>query len=403
MAASRRALYAARDLERGAPSVAEDIVALRPAEGLSASRWHDLVGRRLPRAIAAGSAVRRRRSARRTSDRRAAMRRNVLITAASRRVPLVEASSGRCARPAARVIVTDVNPLSPAVHVADAAYRVPLATDPGYVDALAIAVRGPRRRPGRPDDRRRARGLRRGASRGSTRLASASRRRRPRPQRSATTSCGPRRCCARAASPPRSRGCRPTFRPASRSRCSSSRGTAAAVSARFRSERARVGVLPRYVPARSCRSFSTARSSRSTCSAIDGGPLSIVPRERVVIRAGVIDRGRTVRTDAHRAGPGVRGGARVSRPGQHPVPDRRRQADGVRDQPALLGRHPAHDRGRRRFPRMLVHLARGRRVQPSIGHFTAGLWMTSYEAAIFLQADEAGGISTVVAPIRVVA
>ena len=56
MAASRRALYAARDLEHGALVRAEDIVALRPAEGLSASRWHDLVGRRLPRAITAGSA-----------------------------------------------------------------------------------------------------------------------------------------------------------------------------------------------------------------------------------------------------------------------------------------------------------------------------------------------------------
>ena len=35
------------------------------------------------------------------------------------------------------------------------------------------------------------------------------------------------------------------------------------------------------------------------------------------------------------------------------------------------------------FPRMLVDLAQGHLVPPRIGHFTAGLWMTSYQAAIF--------------------
>ena len=34
------------------------------------------------------------------------------------------------------MIVTDVNPLSPAVHVADRAYRVPMASDPAYVAEL---------------------------------------------------------------------------------------------------------------------------------------------------------------------------------------------------------------------------------------------------------------------------
>src|ERR671912_662166 len=34
------------------------------------------------------------------------------------------------------IIVTDVNPLSPAVHVADRSYRVPLANDPDYINEL---------------------------------------------------------------------------------------------------------------------------------------------------------------------------------------------------------------------------------------------------------------------------
>ena len=57
---------------------------------------------------------------------------NVLMTAGSRRVPLVQAfrQSLRALGIDGRVIVTDINPLSPAVHVADRAYRVPMATDP---------------------------------------------------------------------------------------------------------------------------------------------------------------------------------------------------------------------------------------------------------------------------------
>ena len=63
---------------------------------------------------------------------------NILITAASRRVPLVQGFKQALASlgVAGRVIVTDVNPLSPAVHVADQAYRVPLAHDPEYLPEL---------------------------------------------------------------------------------------------------------------------------------------------------------------------------------------------------------------------------------------------------------------------------
>ena len=62
---------------------------------------------------------------------------NVLITAASRRVPLVQAfQSVLRTEHRGRVIVTDVDPSSPAVHVAHRAYRVPLATHPEYIDAL---------------------------------------------------------------------------------------------------------------------------------------------------------------------------------------------------------------------------------------------------------------------------
>ena len=42
------------------------------------------------------------------------------------------------------------------------------------------------------------------------------------------------------------------------------------------------------------------------------------------------------------------------------------------------------------FPRMLVDLARGTAVRPTIGRFKEGLWMTSYEASMFLPAAAVG-------------
>src|SRR5262252_2141068 len=69
---------------------------------------------------------------------------NVLITAGSRRVPLVRAFQQAIGRltPGGLVVVTDVNELSPSVYVADRSYQVPLSTDPAYLDAIeAVCVR----------------------------------------------------------------------------------------------------------------------------------------------------------------------------------------------------------------------------------------------------------------------
>ena len=71
--------------------------------------------------------------------------------------------------------------------------------------------------------------------------------------------------------------------------------------------------------------------------------------------------------------------------------------------PRFSGGIPLTIKAGANFPRMLLDLARGRRVEPRIGHFTAGLWMTSYEAAIFLHGDEASVFPRSAAAIRVVA
>lgn len=63
---------------------------------------------------------------------------NVLVTAASRRVALVRALQAALVRltPTGRVIATDIDPFSPAVHFADAAYEVPRSDQPRYVESL---------------------------------------------------------------------------------------------------------------------------------------------------------------------------------------------------------------------------------------------------------------------------
>src|SRR5512137_2851932 len=63
---------------------------------------------------------------------------SVLITAGSRRVPLLEGfrRALRDLRLAGAVHVTDVNPLSPTMLVADRAHIVPFSDDPGYIDTI---------------------------------------------------------------------------------------------------------------------------------------------------------------------------------------------------------------------------------------------------------------------------
>ncbi len=81
---------------------------------------------------------------------------NVLMTAGSRRVPLLEAfrRALRDLRLAGSVQVTDVNPLSPTVLVADKAHLVPLSSDPEVRQPHDRHLRGRAHRPAGADHRR---------------------------------------------------------------------------------------------------------------------------------------------------------------------------------------------------------------------------------------------------------
>jgi carbamoyl-phosphate synthase large subunit len=61
---------------------------------------------------------------------------NVLITAASRRVPLVRAFRNAVEKSGGRVVTTDMNPMSPALYFGHKHYIVPLTTDKYYIPII---------------------------------------------------------------------------------------------------------------------------------------------------------------------------------------------------------------------------------------------------------------------------
>jgi carbamoyl-phosphate synthase large subunit len=116
-----------------------------------------------------------------------------------------------------------------------------------------------------------------------------------------------------------------------------------------------------------------------------GQALSIVPRRRDVIRAGVSDRGRTV-NDLALIQVARTCAATLQFAGA--VNIQCRLVDGrpvvFEINPRFSGGIPLTIHAGADFPRMLVDLTAGVRVAPSIGRFRDNLWMASYETSVFL-------------------
>jgi carbamoyl-phosphate synthase large subunit len=120
-----------------------------------------------------------------------------------------------------------------------------------------------------------------------------------------------------------------------------------------------------------------------------GKVISSVPRERLVIRSGVSDRGRTVKD------PGlIELGARTAEalgiigPANIQV-----KADGDRCtifeiNPRFSGGIPLTLAAGADFPAWLIEMRLGRKVRPAVGRFVDGLTMACYESAVYL--DDAG-------------
>lgn len=316
---------------------------------------------------------------------------NILMTAASRRVPLVHAFRNALhATGGGRIIVTDVNPLSPAVHVADRAYRVPLATDPDYIPELLAICQAERIRLVVPtiDDELPivAAARSRFAAVGAMTACS---------METTALLCNDKYATCqhlRRAGVPAAATWLPTeltpdvklplfIKP---------RGGRGAVGAFPLHSRRELEFFLQYVHEPVVQEYLDGPEfTIDVLCDFDGQPLSIVPRERVVIRSGVMDRGRTVKS------------ARLIElarmvclaiPFAGPINIQCRMRDGepvvFEINPRFSGGIPLTIESGADFPHMLVRLARGARVEASIGTFREDLWMTSFESSFFLHATE---------------
>jgi len=317
---------------------------------------------------------------------------NVLITAASRRVPLVEAFKRALAELGmrGRVIVTDVNPMSPAVHAADGWYLVSMASDPGYAHELLAICEAERigllvptiddelAPVAREASRFRSIGTRVAVSEESTNLLCA--------DKYATCTY------LRAHGIPAAETFLPDQVPAS---------PTFPLFIKPRVGRGGVGAFPihteqelafflQYVHGPVVQEYLDGPEfTIDMLCDFQGRPLSIVPRERVVIRAGVIDRGRTVRD--RRLIDLARSIAAIL-PLRGPVNIQCRMVAGwpvvFEINPRFSGGIPLTIAAGADFPKYLLQLAAGLKVVPTIGAFKDNLWMTNHEASTFVTAAD---------------
>jgi carbamoyl-phosphate synthase large subunit len=316
---------------------------------------------------------------------------NVLLTAGSRRVPLVHAfrNALRATSTWGSVIVTDVNPLSPAVHVADRSYRVPYASEEGYLEELLAICEAENVGLAVPtiDDELPIFGAARDAFRAIGVVTGCS------PEATSVLCNDKYATCSRllAAGVPAAR----TYLPAQLTD-----GMTLPLFIKPRSGRGAVGAFPihtyeqldfflHYVDSPIVQEYlSGPEFTIDVLCDFSGRPLSIVPRERVVIRAGVIDRGRTV-NDRRLIALAERVCEAILFAGPLNIQCRMRG-----DQPVVFEINPRFSGGipltiqsGADFPEMLLRLAMGRKVAPAIGAFRSDLWMTSFESSFFLDGE----------------
>lgn len=316
---------------------------------------------------------------------------NVLVTAASRRVGLVRAFRNALdgLRVNGSVIGTDVNALSPAVHFCDRAYRVPLSTDPAYLETIAslcdaenvglVIPTIDEELPlfGSAVERFAARGVRVAVS----------------PELTSIICNDKYETCRRlrAAGVAAAESFLPGTMPATPVlplfvKPRGGRGSIGAFLARTPEE---LAFFTNYVAEPVIQEFLDGPEyTIDLLCDFEGRPVSVVPRERVVIRAGVIDRGRTV-LDPALIDIALEC-ARVFR-FDGPVNVQCRTVAGrptvFEINPRFSGGIPLTIAAGADFPRMLLELTFGRRVEATIGRFRHDLWMTSYESSLFLNAN----------------
>ncbi len=323
---------------------------------------------------------------------------NVLITAASRRVPLIRAFQRALRELGVRgkVIVTDTNALSPGVHEADRAFLVPMATDKGYLSALESICRGERVRLLVPtiDDELPLLGsaVKRFEKLG-TRVAASD-------KRTAHICNDKLLTCHYLAS--HGIPVAPAFLPGAEPRDLPfpvvvkprvGRGSVGVFTARTARE---LDFFASYVERPVIQTFLDGPEyTIDVLSDFAGRVLSVVPRERIVIRSGTSDRGRTVDD------PGLIDLAVGCARALKLVGPANVQCRVVEGRPVVFEINPRFSGGipltiaaGADFPKLLLELTLGREVAPTIGEFTPDLWMTNFETAIMLD----GGVADTLQP-----
>jgi carbamoyl-phosphate synthase large subunit len=322
---------------------------------------------------------------------------NVLMTAGSRRVPLLEGfrRALRDLRLAGSVQVTDVNPLSPTVLIADKAHMVPLSDDPTYIDhILELCVREriglvvptiDDELPVFSESKKRFEDL-------GVKVAVS--------DAFVTSLCNDKFATSaylRERGVPAAEAWLPDTVPDDVRfpvfvKPRYGRGSVGAFRACDRRE---LDFFLSYVPGAVVQEYleGTEYTIDLFCD-FDGQPLSAVPRERAVIRAGVIDRGRTV-ADPCLVNLATTCAAVLKFEGACNI-----QCRMVNGRPVIFEINPRFSGGipltiaaGADFPQMLVQLAIGRTVKPSVGEFAADLWMTSYESSFFVDATRLAALT----------
>ena len=319
---------------------------------------------------------------------------NVLLTAGSRRVALVQAfrAALRTIGVPGSVIVTDVNPLSPAVHVADRSYRVPMATDESYITELVTICEAEQVRLVVPtiDDELPVIAAARDQFKALRAVVACS------PAETSALCNDKYETCVQltAAGVSAAR----SYLPAQLTEDMAlplfvkprvGRGAVGAFAAHTPDE---LDFFLRYVPTPIVQEYLNGPEfTIDVLCDFDGRPLSIVPRERVVIRAGVSDRGRTVNdprlialAEATCAALKFAGPINIQCRMRHDMPVI------FEINPRFSGGVPLTIQAGADFPAMLLKLALGRKVEPSVGAFKSDLWMTSFESSFFVDGDTIG-------------
>ena len=123
----------------------------------------------------------------------------------------------------------------------------------------------------------------------------------------------------------------------------------------------------------------------------DGRVISVVPRERMVIRSGVSDRGRTLRHSGL-IKLAVEAAEAMELRGPANIQVKLEGDDAVifEVNPRFSGGIPLTIAAGADFPGWLIEMCRGRGPEPCIGDFTDGLIMACYEEALFLPSGTMG-------------